>query len=148
VKAPAQVYRLTAGDERSVTIETINRETGVTASATTINNEFTSLANDRIFVLTNISGILLPGAAQGVASVTCSVFTASGAGVDVFRLVYPATADLDETFNWQGEVWVRGRGGTDRVFQVQAKFSAAVAANTNNMAFSGYIIPRANVAEY
>jgi len=148
MRAPPQTYQMGEASFRSPTLELISRDISETASATSVVSSFSELAVDRLLILTNISGKLEPGATQGTTGLIVQGFTGAGAPFNVLRLVFPGTADLDEAFNWQGEVMMRGRGRAMVTFRGTAAFSAGVAANQLEMYFSGYIIPRANVAEY
>lgn len=133
---------------RSPTLETLARQSSSAATASSITIDFTGLAKDKILVLTNVSGRIQPGTSQFVVSIQVGGFTAAGARFDVFRNGFPATDDLDQWYNWQGEVMVRGRGGVLPTLRVTSIFDAGVANNQLAFGFMGYVIPRGNVAEY
>ena len=148
MRAPPQTYQMGEPSFRSPTLETIARKVVTGGAATSVVAEFTSLAKDKLLVLTNVSGNLGPGATQACVSIKVDLFTAAGANFNVYREVFPETANLDETFNWQGECTVRGQGAPNVVVRATAVFDAGVASNQLSFSFMGYIIPRANVAEY
>lgn len=133
---------------RGTTLEVINRRQDEAATATSVVFNLEGIAKDKILILNNVSGICTPGATQACVSVAINGFTPAGAAFNIFRLKYVETADINEHYNWQGEVWMRGRGGTDRSLNAQAIFDAGVASNQLAFSFSGYIIPRANVSEF
>lgn len=145
---PTQTFQMGEASFRSPTLELISRDISKTESAVSVVTEFVTLAVDRLFILTNISGKVEPGATQDTTGLIVQGFTGAGAPFNIFRLVFPGTTDLDEAFNWQGEVMMRGRGREMPTLRATAAFNSGVAANQLEFFFSGYIIPRANVAEY
>lgn len=148
MRAPTQTYQMGEASFRSPTLELISRDITVTASLASVVTSFGTLAVDRLLILTNIAGKVEPGATQDTTGLIVQGFTGAGAPFNIFRLVFAGTADLDEAFNWQGEVMMRGRGREMPTLRATAAFNAGVAANQLEFFFSGYIIPRANVAEY
>jgi len=148
VRAPPQTYQMGEASFRGPTIETLARQEALAGTAASLTIDFSGLAKDKLLVLTNVSGRLQPGTAQFVVSIQVGGFTAAGARFDIFRNGFPATDDLDAWYNWQGEIMVRGRGGALPTLRATAVFDAGVANNQVAFAYNGYIIPRANVAEY
>jgi len=148
VRAPPQTFQMGEASFRGPTLETVARKSSKGDTAAVIDIDFVGLAQDKILVLTNAAGVCTPGLAQAAKSFVITGFTPAGAPVNILQRRFLETADLDEEFNWQGEVWLRGRGGSNVTLQAHVSFDAGVASNTLTFSFFGQIIPRANVAEF
>jgi len=133
---------------RGPTLETLARKDSPFANALVVTSTFSGLAQDKILVLTNMSGAAQPGAGTGVTQVEIHGFGAAGTAFNIYRKYYAATDDVDVVFNWQGEIMVRGRGTGNDTLICEATFDLATASNVLRFSYMGYIIPRANVAEY
>lgn len=141
-------YQLRPGDFGSISFELIQRKITTSGTATGLTAAFSDLAKDKLLVLTNMSGILEPGTGQGNVAVAVNGYGGGGSFHDIFRLVFAETADLSDAFNWQGTVVFRGRGPGEKTIGADAVFDSGVNSNTVRLSITGYIIPRANVAEY
>jgi len=109
---------------------------------------FDQLPKDRVLVLTNVSLIAQPGAAQFVREMKIQAFSQGVENYNVDQRLPLGVVDQDEVLNWQGEVYIQGGGpGTDTV-RVFAFFNASAAANAITVGLHGIIIPRGNLGGF
>lgn len=134
-------------DTSGPTIESAHRHADNSVATTIlVGATFQNLAADKALVLTNVTATCIPGAAQACTFIDVRATTPA---LNVFRVAQESKAGVanqQEDLNWQGELIVLG-GGTGVVqVQVQALFDAGAVANRIISSISGYVIPRANIA--
>jgi len=135
-------------DVSGPTLEVLSRIATEAGTATTVTFEFSNLAKDRILILNNVSARGTPGATQACTNLVIRAVTAAGLFFDVARNTFVVAADVVQTLNWQGSVFIPGGGTPSTTVQVNADFDAGVASNTVRVSIHGTIIPRANVAQF
>ena len=109
---------------------------------------FTELAKDRVLVLTNVAVSAEPGASQKVRVVKIQAFSQGIENFNVAQFQPGEVADLDESLNWQGEVYIQGGGPGTNTVRVFAEFSGFANANALTVGLHGIIIPRGNLGGF
>jgi len=148
VRVPEIAYRFSwPTDTSGPTFQVIARDFNVSTAAVTITHSLTGLAKDRVLVLTNASLYATPGATQAVVTLQLYAFTGAGMQHQVMRESPLQVADQIESMNWQGEIFIQGRGVSTNLWLI-ATFDAGVNANRLQAGFDGVVIPRGNTAAY
>ena len=109
---------------------------------------FSDLSKDRVLVLTNVSIIADPGAAQGVREIKIQALSQGQENFTIDARIPLNIADQIEVLNWQGEVYIQGGGPGTNTLRIFSFYSAAVAANTMTVGIHGIIIPRGNLGGF
>ena len=134
-------------DVSGPTLESTHRTADNSVTSTVVlGGTLQDLPVDRAFVLTNASALALPGAAQGVVQLRIVGTTPALNVFDIFQERFLMTAGKAETAVWQGELIILGGGQGVVQVQWQGNFDAGANANRVIGSFSGYTIPRANIA--
>lgn len=105
---------------------------------------FGPIPSDKIFILTNVSVFCNPAAAE-CTSISVLMIGPQGIQNTIANENFAGAAATDRSLNWQGEVWILG--GAPNTLRMTAAFDDAVANSMFGSAF-GYVIPRANVAQF
>ena len=109
---------------------------------------FSDLAKDRVLVLTNVSVIAQPGAAQFVREMKIQAFSQGVENFNVDQRLPLGVVDQDEVLNWQGEVYIQGGGPDTDTIRIFTFYNSAVAANAMTVGIHGIIIPRGNLGGF
>jgi len=135
-------------DVSGPTFEAMSR-TGDTA-ATSNNLTFTvdGLAKDKLLALSNVCVVAIPGATQGVISISLSAMTPALLSFDIARFNEALVADLNRQLTWAGQVYLLGGGPGSNQITVAASFDAGVASNRMIVGLHGVVIPRANASPF
>jgi len=149
MRAPEIAYRyLRAIDTAGPTFEMVSRDLNNAGSATEVTVTLTGVPKNKILVLSNISAIALPGATFSVVALQLAGFTGAGARLLIQQERFPADADETKTLNWQGEIWLPGRGTGEISVEVEGTFSSGAASNSIFIGLFGVIIPRGNASAF
>jgi len=149
VLTPDITYRyLYPIDSAGPTFELVIRELNETAGATLVEVELIGIPQNKIFVLGNISMTAFPGATQSCTSLQLAGFTSAGARVLISQKRFVAVAGVIQELNWDGQVWLTGRGAGAITVQMSAVFSAAVNDNQIVTGLFGVVIPRGNAGAF
>jgi len=149
MRAPEITYRfLSPIDVASPTYELWTRVTsGALANVNVI--AFTlGIAKERVLVLNNIACEGFPGAAQACTAIRVVGITQAGQEFSIIRERFAASANAGQNVNWQGDIWIAGRGTGENIIIARAEFDAGVAINNIAMDLQGAVIPRGNVATF
>lgn len=147
--APNIAYAFsTPKDVAGPTFEVVTRTIAETDSVIAITIDTLEVPKDRLLVVANICMIANPNAGNGVVNMVASVITAAGQRVQLMNLELPATADAEETLNWQGEVFVLGGGQDTSSLRFYFEFDNALAANQATASYTGIIVPRGNAGPW
>jgi len=130
------------------TFEIVHRNLDNSGTATQIVSQIAIVPKDKILVLSNFTVIAVPGATQAITNFRLSGFTQAGQEFNIMRQVAAETADINDTMNWQGEVYLHGRADQAINIQVIVNFDAGVASNLIAASLSGVVIPRGNAANF
>lgn len=134
-------------DTASPTFELYQRAASDTQSAVGVSVGFFGLPKDKVLVLSNAVIVANPGATIVVVSARMEFLSASGLNVS-FAEFEQGVADRTKRFNWQGEIYVMGRGEDQFHLLFNATFSAATSGNFLGADVAGVVIPRANIASF
>lgn len=149
MRAPDITYRYVyPRDIAGPTFEVLARSFFLSSAATNVSQSLSLINKDKIFVLNNIAIQADPGATQALLDLRVSAFTPAGAEWNIIRFRAAATADLIESFNWSGEVYVLGREPGIVNVRVVGLFDAGVNANNVDVSLHGIVIPRGNSANF
>jgi len=149
VQAPGITYRyIYPKDVAGPTFEILSREFNTATTAANITQTLQGIPKDKVFVLTNITAQLSPGATQSVVRMRIQGFTGAGATFDIFALNPLGSADEEHIGVWQGSVYLPGRGENLDTVAMIANFSAGVNANGATFALHGIVIPRGNSSAF
>jgi len=149
MRAPEISYRFQyPKDVSGPTFEIVARTLSTSASSLTIQNDVFEVPKDKVFCLSNVSMIANPNATNGVVNMVLSIFSAAQSRVQLMNLEFPATADAEETLNWQGEVYMLGGGAGTVSLRFYFEFDDALAANQAVANWNGIVIPRGNAAAF
>jgi len=149
VRAPGITYRFRSPKDTSgPTFEVVTRTLSSSASALAITHDVFELAKDKMLVLSNVTMVANPNAGNGVVNMVLSVFTAAQQRVQIMNIEFPATADAEETLNWQGEVYVLGGGRDTVALRFYFEFDDALAANQVVANWCGVVVPRGNASAF
>lgn len=135
-------------DVSGPTLEVLTRQQSSSATATTVTTTIMGVPQDRILILSNVSVRGDPGATQACVAIEVRGFTAAGLLFDIITSNPAIVADLTQVLNWQGQVFLLGRGIGETIVEVNCFYDAGVNANANRVGFHGAVIPRANVSPY
>lgn len=134
-------------DTSGPTLETFVRETTNSDTLTVlVAGTFQNLPLDKALILTNASAVANP---EPGGHVRALILTGTTPALNTFRIYQEQetlTPDENLRANWQGAVCILGGGPGTVQLQWSATFNTAVAANVLQASVSGYIIPRANIA--
>lgn len=130
------------------TMEVLCRHLDSAASATVIDLLITDLPKDRMLILGNVTMRGSPGATQHVASLQIIGITAAGLEFDIARLTPVLTADLIQTLNWQGGIYLMGGGLDTTTIRVRGVFNSGTNSNSVRTGIHGIVVPRANVSPF
>jgi len=149
VRAPDITYRyIYPIDVAGPTFEVIARTLNAADTATLVSNNLRGIPMNKVLVLTNVTCFTNPGATQGVTAITVSMFTSAGAQINVASEQFVVVADQNQALNWQGEVYIPGRGEGNSSVGFSAQYDAAVNSNSAVFHLQGVVIPRGNVATF
>jgi len=149
VRAPEITYRFQyPKDVSGPTFEIVNGTESGSASALTITLDVQNIPKDRILCLSNITMIANPNATNGVVNLVASIITGAQQRIQIINEEFPATADAEETMNWQGEVYILGGGRDTTALRFFFEFDDALAANTAVASWAGVIVPRGNASQF
>jgi len=149
VRAPGITYRFIRQiDTAGPTFELVSRDLNAAASATEVTTTLTGVPKNKILVLSNVSVIALPGATFSCIAIQLAGFTGAGARLLIQQERFAVDADETKTLNWQGEIWLPGRGGTDISVEVEGTFTSGAASNSIFIGLFGIIIPRGNASQF
>lgn len=149
MRAPELTYRyIYRIDTAGPTFEVLARVFNASGAATLVSINLTGVPKNKVLVLTNVTALSNPGATQAVTAITISMFTSAAAQVNVVQETFPVDADENQTLNWQGEIFIPGRGGTFPSVGMSSSYDAGVASNICGFALQGVIIPRGNIATF
>jgi len=135
-------------DTAGPTFEIVNRSQSEFLSLVSIIIDTMVVPKDRIFVLSNVCIAANPGAAQKVTNLIVKGINQTGSQFEIANLEFEVAADEEHTLNWQGEVWIQGRGSNLASLRFIADFNANANANFVVVSFSGAVIPRGNAGAY
>jgi len=130
------------------TFEIVHRNLDASGTASQQVAQLAVVPRDKILVLSNFVAIAAPGLTQAVVNMRLSGFTQAGQEFNIARLIFPETTDLNETLNWDGEIYLHGRVDDGINIQILATFDAGVASNLIATSLSGIVIPRGNAANF
>lgn len=149
MNAPGITYRfLYQIDTAGPTLEILSRQASTSGSSAQLNLTLVGIPNNKIFVLTNLTVRATPGTAQQVTRLACFGTTQARLAFNIVEQTKVAV-DLEVvTMDWQGEVWLQGRGQDDTNLTINAIFDGGANSNAVNAGFHGFVIPRANVAAF
>jgi len=149
VRTPEITYRyIYAIDVAGPTFEVVSRGLTVSASNAIAAINFEGVPSNKVLVLTNVTMHGNPGATQACIALTLSMRTSANAEINVMQETFPVDADENQTLNWQGELYIPGRGDGNPSVGFTSVYDAGVNANVGNFALQGVIIPRGNVATF
>jgi len=132
----------------SPTFEILTQAGSEAATATSVDRTLTGIPRDRILVLSSAVIVGVPGATQACTRLALTGITQAGMEFRIDITHFAAAADVLQDLNWQGEVYIPGRGDSQITLRAQATFDAGVASNSCQAAFHGIIIPRANASAW
>jgi len=135
-------------DVSGPTFEVLTRQFDLSDTSATLIFTFDDLPKDRMLVLSNVAILANPGAGQSVIGMGLHGITAAGMQFDISRFAQAIVADLTESFNWQGQVFITGGGRGTTCVRITVSFSSGVAANTCAVGIHGVVIPRANAGPF
>jgi len=135
-------------DVAGPTFEVFSREVIVADTSTGVSIAITGISKDKILVLSNVILVATPGATQAVGTMNIQGLAGSGSPFDIQHRVTVGTADLVETMEWQGQVFIPGRGEGDTNFTLTVTYDAGVASNSFFGGIHGVVIPRGNAAVF
>lgn len=149
MRAPAITYRFTwPKDTAGPTLEIMSRAGSATVNAATITTTVAGVPIDRILILTNITVNATPAAGVSVSDIQIGAITQAALNFNLNWDEFVAVAGQARTANWEGEVWVQGRGVDVPLVNLFTRFSAAGALNSLSFGLQGLVIPRGNAAAF
>jgi len=149
VKAPEITYRyIYPKDIAGPTFEIMTRADTLSASSTSLNDDVLGIPKDRTLVLTNVAVHADPGATFSVLDIQIVGFTGAGLVFSIALVEFVAVADQQQTLNWQGEVYLQGRGIDQAILRLHSTYSSGAAANLQSFGLHGIVIPRGNAAAF
>ena len=119
-----------------------------TDTAVSVATNVITVPKDKCFVIANVTVNGTPGAAQTIDRLRATAFTHTGLGVNILDVFPTAAAAQQVAENWQGEVWVLGRGIDGTSLTITGTFNAGVNANSVGIGVTGFLIPRANLSVF
>jgi len=135
-------------DTSGPTLELYARNAFVTDTSASITINLDEIPKDKCLIISNATINGVPGATQTIDRLQLQGFTHAGVGFNVVDVFPVAAAAQQVAENWQGEVWVLGRGDAGVSFRVIATFNAGVNANSVGLGVTGVLIPRANLSVF
>jgi len=149
VRAPEITYRyIYPKDIAGPTFEIMTRANTLSSSSTALNDDVLGIPKDRTLVLTNIAVQANPGAGFSVGDIQIVGFTAAGLVFVISWQEFTAVADLEQSHNWQGEVYLQGRGIGQPIVRIHSAYSSGAAANVQTFGLHGIVIPRGNAGAF
>ncbi len=149
MRAPEISYRyLRDIDTAGPTFEMVSRELSGAATSVTVAVTLMGIPKNKILVLANVTALAQPGATQACTHIQLAGFTAAGQRLLIMQERFVVAADVEQTLNWSGEVWLPGRGPDAITVEIEAVFDAGVASNTNFSGLYGIISPRGNASAF
>lgn len=139
MKFPEWLYSLLPGDAGTQLISIIWREASSAVANASVSVTMFVVPKDKVLVLTNVTGLFDPGAAQGCFERRVMADPPEGTTrYNILHSITGGTADVVTDANWQGEVIIPGGWKV----KVEGTFTAAIAANLVEGEMHGYLVPR------